>query len=82
MRNRLATLALQGGQPDAALAVLSGSTNVEDLQVLPTSLELEAVAQSLTRKPALRDVQRAIMLAPWAERHWQALAFVRAGDHE
>jgi superkiller protein 3 len=85
MRHQVATLCIQNGKYDSALAVLAGtSSQGENLDDLVESLSLRAIARScvegLTFEDlalALRQAQKAIMLCPWQIRYWQALAFVR-----
>ncbi|KAG6908388.1 hypothetical protein DXG01_004817 [Tephrocybe rancida] len=77
-RALLATLMLQEEKSDSAIALLAGSkgTNIEDL---PTVLSLRAIARSRQDiEVALREAQRAVMLAPANVRCWQALALVRS----
>ncbi|KAG6820878.1 hypothetical protein H0H93_010222 [Arthromyces matolae] len=66
----LATLMLQKENSDAALALLSGLAADN-----PTLLRLRAIALSRENsKEAMRDIQRAVMLAPSDSQCWRAMA--------
>lgn len=74
---------LQNGGCNSSLSVLAGLTTVDNLQVLPGSLALRAIALTMdgsshNRDVARREIQRAIMLTPWDIRLWTALAYVRS----
>ncbi|KDQ10122.1 hypothetical protein BOTBODRAFT_164222 [Botryobasidium botryosum FD-172 SS1] len=90
-RKNLGTLLLKSGQPAAAESILLGtlgSQQVDDRQALHDSLRLSAVARVRAHERALLDedtarlsqkeVERAVVLAPWEEANWVALAYVRS----
>ncbi|RDB24954.1 Superkiller protein 3 [Hypsizygus marmoreus] len=84
VRNNLANLILRGGQREASLAILGGSTSADSTDtrdIVPTSLSLQAVAHACGDgkvQTALHEIQRAIMLSPSNIRYWEVLAFVRS----
>lgn len=76
-KRALATLSVQEGQPETALAIL-GSQDKENRE----SLGLRAVAESMVGGinkdgTATRRAQKAVMLAPWDIKNWQTLAYTR-----
>ena len=72
-KRTLATLSVQEGQPEVALAIL-GSQNEQDRE----SLGLRAIAESMVEdEAATRRAQKAVRLAPWEIKNWQTLAYVR-----
>jgi len=84
IRRQLASLTLQQGDSAAALAVIAGLSQSRDdnLAQLRDSLALHAVSLSLNHgsdpercKEAHRLAQKAVILAPWEMRNWQALAY-------
>ncbi|OBZ66566.1 Superkiller protein 3 [Grifola frondosa] len=82
-RRELATLTLQHGASDSALAVISGSAAKEDnLAQLRESLGLHSIALCMTNSSSQQEAQKlaqkAIMLSPWDTRSWQILAYVRS----
>ncbi|KAG6878535.1 hypothetical protein C0993_004433 [Termitomyces sp. T159_Od127] len=77
-RASLATLMLQERKPESALALLSGSKEAP-IEKQATLLRLRAVALSRDNtEAAIREIQRAVMLAPSDVRCWQTLALVRS----
>ena len=82
-RQRLASLVLQQGASDAALAILTAASGGSDIENQRESLALRAIARSLSKgstvtktKEAMRLAQKAIKLAPMNKNNWKALAFV------
>ena len=80
-KRQLSTLALQCGETSSAQAVLASSLfTEEDLVETRDSAALQAIAESQSGAEsdrALRIAQRAVMMAPWKEFNWRALAHVR-----
>ncbi|KAG6862290.1 hypothetical protein C0995_015987 [Termitomyces sp. Mi166 len=77
-RASLATLMLQERKPDSALALLSGSKE-GSIENQSTLLRLRAIALSRDNtEVAMREIQRAVMLAPFDVKCWQALALVKS----
>ncbi|KZT68315.1 TPR-like protein [Daedalea quercina L-15889] len=83
MRRTLAGLNVQQGDGKSALAVLAGTSGSREnnLDNARRSLHLEAITHSIAEPNAKRAAegrklaQKAVMLAPWNMRNWQALAF-------
>jgi superkiller protein 3 len=84
-KRTLASLALQQGQHDSALAILASQTENNSVDVRD-SLALRAVAESINGRgaqgEAVKKAQKAVMLAPWELRNWQSLAYVRSQSTE
>lgn len=72
---------LQERKPESALALLSGSKEA-GIENQATLLRLRAVALSRDHtEVAMREIQRAVMLAPSDIKCWQTLALVRSCQH-
>ncbi|KAF8170200.1 superkiller protein 3 SKI3 [Mycena galopus ATCC 62051] len=87
VRNQLATLSIQQGNHTSALALLSASNRDSDTldiaraSLARASLALQAVTEAFNgdvSKVAKRQAQKAVFLAPWEVRNWEALAYVGA----
>ncbi|KAJ7072456.1 TPR-like protein [Mycena amicta] len=80
VRNDLATLNLQRGDPKTARAVLFVSS-ANSLDAARASLALQAVTESMdgdASRTATKLAQKAIFLTPWEVQNWRSLAFVGA----
>lgn len=81
-KRQLAALTMQSGDTSSAQAIVSSLSTEEDLAQGRDSAALQALLesrnpQSLEEGRALRLAQRAVILAPWKESNWRALAHVR-----
>ncbi|TCD60261.1 Superkiller protein 3 [Steccherinum ochraceum] len=80
-KQQLAALALQSGKADVAQAVLSSLSAEEDLTQSREVAALQALVELQgpqgRQQVAMRLARRAVMLAPWKEFDWRALACVR-----
>lgn len=84
-RCRLASLTLQQGASDAALAILTTASSENNMEQQRNSLALRAIAHCLSKnthgdktREGVRLAQKAIMLSPMVKKNWASLAFVRS----
>jgi superkiller protein 3 len=74
----LATLVFQTGNAVAARAVLEGRNADVDEQRFALALRAIAEVDIGNAQNAAAMAQRAVMLAPWDKKKWEALAYVRS----
>jgi hypothetical protein len=91
-RQNLASLLLQSGETEAAQHVASSPTlDIGGLETIEAELRLSAISRAgISPEPLsaeekverersiLKDVQKAVVLAPWVADNWTALAYVRS----
>lgn len=79
LRTRLAELALQRGEPRAALALVEGvaTEGAEDTRRLGV-LRVAAAGMSGNTEMAKQKAQHVVMATPWDRRAWAALAYSRS----
>ncbi|KAK0232722.1 TPR-like protein [Armillaria fumosa] len=75
----LAKLAMQRGFHESVLPIIAG-TSASTLDVQRNEIGLRAIALTTTgaAELALREAQKAVLLAPWDREKWQTLIYVRS----
>ena len=77
-RLSLANLKMVKGEHEHVLPIIGGST-ASNIEVDTLELTLRAVARVKTDSAtALKEAQRAVVLAPWERQRWLALAYVKS----
>ncbi|KZV61771.1 TPR-like protein [Peniophora sp. CONT] len=78
VRHSLATLVMQTGEISAAQAILASGADT-DMNEQRDALALRSVAEAdADLALSLKAAQRAVMLAPWELKNWEALAYIRS----
>jgi superkiller protein 3 len=81
-RNRLAKALVATGRYDEASIILDGVTS-RDGQVFSEALRLKGVAQAVSGESSgLEAIQKSVVVRPWDEAGWEALAWTRKAQAE
>ncbi len=75
----LAKLTMQRGLYESVLPIIAGpSASTLDVQRNEIGLRAIALSTSGAGETALREAQKAVLLAPWDKEKWQTLVYVRS----
>ncbi|GMK57364.1 hypothetical protein CspeluHIS016_0401980 [Cutaneotrichosporon spelunceum] len=80
-RNRLGVAYVAAGKPEPAIALLQ-RTSDGPVGEAARANSMRGIALTLEGENGMQDLQRAVLLCPWDEQAWQALAWARRAEAE
>ncbi|BEI86438.1 hypothetical protein CcaverHIS002_0607250 [Cutaneotrichosporon cavernicola] len=80
-RNRLAAAYVAAGKTEPAIALLQRTSDGPVLEAARAN-SMRGIALTLEGESGMQNLQRAIMLRPWDEEGWEALAWARRAEVE